>query len=112
MRLKSQIWVQAYLRRCQVQGFYGAVVRKGAEEAGAVYVTVNRLDGTSLLFEPAVGPAYDEAGERRFHLAAAEPQDNATVSARLARRLEDDPDIWIVEIEDRTGSGLLSAAKE
>ncbi|MCX7349335.1 MAG: DUF1491 family protein, partial [Alphaproteobacteria bacterium] len=45
MRLKSAIWVSAFLRRCMVEGIFGAVVRKGSEEAGAVHVIVNHLDG-------------------------------------------------------------------
>ena len=40
MRLKSSIWVAAYLRRCQTEGIFGAVRRRGAEEAGAVFVKV------------------------------------------------------------------------
>ncbi len=112
LRLKSQIWVQAYLRRCMVQGLYGAVVRKGAEEAGAVYVQINRLDGTSLLFSPAPGPAYDDDGERRFFLATPEPQANDSVAALLAARRAEDPDIWVVEIEDRAGQGFLETVKD
>jgi hypothetical protein len=110
MRLKTQIWVQAYLRRCEIEGLYGAVVHKGAQEAGAVYVHVNRLDGTGLLFEPAPGPSYDERGERRFFLSPAEPQPNDAIMARLVRLRERDPDIWIVEIEDRHGQALLNIA--
>src|ERR1700744_4218103 len=39
MRLKSSIWVAAYLRRCQTEGVFGAVRRRGAEEAGAGFCT-------------------------------------------------------------------------
>src|SRR5437764_621140 len=38
MRLKSSIWVAAYLRRCQTEGIFGAVRKRGAEEAGAEFV--------------------------------------------------------------------------
>ncbi len=38
MRLKSSIWVAAYLRRCQTEGVFGAIRRRGAEEAGAVLI--------------------------------------------------------------------------
>jgi hypothetical protein len=48
MRLKSNIWVSAYVRRCDVEGAFAAVRRKGAEEAGAIFVKVNRLDGTGV----------------------------------------------------------------
>ena len=53
MRLKSSIWVAAYLRRCQTEGIFGAVRRRGAEEAGAVFVKVALLDGKATLYVPA-----------------------------------------------------------
>jgi hypothetical protein len=111
MRLKSEIWVSAFLRRCQTQGIYGAVVRKGALEAGAIYVIVDHRDGTLHLFGPAPGPAYDEEGERRWIEEIAFPVPSDAVSKLLARRQAADPDIWIVEVEDRRGNaGLVSTA--
>ncbi|HEY5217100.1 MAG TPA: DUF1491 family protein, partial [Pseudolabrys sp.] len=53
MRLKSRIWVAAYVRRCHIEGAFAAVRRRGADEAGAVYIKVNRLDGTGMLYGPA-----------------------------------------------------------
>ena len=53
MRLKSSIWVAAYLRRCQTEGIFGAVRRRGAEEAGAVFVKIALLDGNAMLYIPA-----------------------------------------------------------
>ena len=61
MRIKSEIWVKAYLRRCQVQGLSAVVVRRGDEHAGAIYICLNRLDGTVKLYGPA--PADLEGGE-------------------------------------------------
>ena len=109
MRLKSAIWVSAFLRRCMVEGIYGAVVRKGAEEAGAVYVIVNHLDGTCHLFGPAPGPAYDDEGGRRWAEELKPPSGAADASALLARKQRFDPDIWIVEVDDRGGTAGLAA---
>ena len=61
MRLKSAIWVAAYLRRCSVEGAFAAVRRHGADEAGAVYIKVSRLDGTGTLYGPAPQSAFDDA---------------------------------------------------
>ena len=61
MRLKSGIWVSAYLRRCQVEGAFAAIRRRGADEAGAIFIKLNRLDGTAELFTPAPQAAFDEA---------------------------------------------------
>ncbi len=114
MRLKSGIWVAAYMRRCQVEGAFAAVRRRGAEEAGAVFIIVNRLDGSATLYGPAPQSAFDEAqpSERMFSavLGAAAPVPEADIEARLARETRYDPDIWIVEIEDRAGRHFLDRA--
>lgn len=94
-----------------VEGNYGAVIRKGAEEAGAVYVIVNHLDGTCHLFGPAPGPSHDDEGERRWAHEIVPPGTMPDVEAVLERKRHFDPDIWIVEVEDRFGSaGLVVAA--
>ena len=68
MRLKSGIWVAAYVRRCDINGAFAAVRRRGAEEAGAVFIKISRLDGTAILFGPAPQAVFDEAqpADRRF----------------------------------------------
>lgn len=92
-----------------VEGLYGAVVAKGAEEAGAVYVIVNHLDGTCHLFGPAPGPSHDEEGERRWIEELKSPAVLAEITPLLERKRRFDPDIWVVEIEDRRGTAGLSA---
>ena len=75
MRLKSSIWVAAYLRRCQTEGVFGAVRRRGAEEAGAVFVKVALLDGNAMLYVPAPQTVYDDSRpiERFFMPISKEP---------------------------------------
>jgi hypothetical protein len=110
MRLKSALWVAAYLRRCQVEGVFGVVRRRGAEEAGAVFVRVSRLDGTSDLFGPAPQSAFDAApgADRAFSPSLpAQPALDADIEAYLAREIKFDPDVWIVEVEDRAGRNFL-----
>lgn len=111
MRLKSEIWIAALLRRCQTEGQYGAVVYSGAAEAGAIYVCINHLDGSLDLLGPAPGPAYDDNGERRFILEFANPTDWPAISALLDRRRIHDADFWLVEIEDRKGLAGLTPEK-
>ena len=112
-RLKSSIWVAGYLRRCQGEGIFGAVRRRGAEEAGAVFVKVALLDGTALLFVPAPQTAYDDSRpvERVFIQSPPKAVDEPTVEARLAKEIGFDPDVWIVELEDRAGRHFLDLAK-
>ena len=86
------------------------VRRRGAEEAGAVFVRISRLDGTSDLFGPAPQSAFDAAAEtpRAFTPSlATQSAPDADVEAYLARQLKFDPDAWIVEVEDREGRNFL-----
>ena len=110
MRLKSGIWVAAYIRRCNGEGAFAVVRRRGAEEAGAVFVKLNRLDGTADLFGPAPQSAFDEAhpSDRAFvPCMKVQPAPDADVEARLAREIKFDPDVWIIEVEDRDGRNFL-----
>lgn len=93
-----------------VQGLYGAVVKRGAEEAGAIYVIIDHRDGSCHLFGPAPGPAYDDEGERRWAVELSPPATSADATALLARKQRIDPDIWIVEVDDRDGTAGLSPA--
>jgi hypothetical protein len=113
MRLKSAIWVAAYLRRCQTEGVFGAVRRRGAEEAGAVFVKVATLDGNAMLYAPAPQTVYDESRpvERLFVPGSPQPVPEAAVDERLARELKFDPDAWIVETEDKAGRHFLDLAR-
>jgi hypothetical protein len=113
MRLKSSIWVAAYLRRCQTEGIFGAVRKRGAEEAGAVFVKVALLDGNAVLYAPAPQTAYDDSRptERIFTQTSPQPVSEAAVEERLAKEIRFDPDVWIVEIEDRAGRHFLDLAR-
>jgi hypothetical protein len=113
MRLKSGIWVAAYLRRCQSAGVFGAVSRRGAEEAGAVFVKVALLDGNAVLYVPAPQTVYDDSRpiERLFVPTSPAPVPEASVEERLAKEIRFDPDVWIVEIEDRAGRHFLDLAR-
>ena len=109
MRLKSAIFVSALIRRCQVEGCYATLVRKGAEEAGAIFVKVARLDGTAALYGPAPQSAFDESfpADRKFSVLVAPGSPEAEADARIARELKFDPDIFVLEIEDRQGRHFL-----
>jgi hypothetical protein len=110
MRLKSGIWVAAYIRRCGIEGVFAAVRRRGAEEAGAIYVIVNRLDGTADLYGPAPQAAFDDAHptDRAFTpMLKTLPAPETAVETYIARESRIDPDIWVVEIEERSGRHFL-----
>lgn len=114
MRLKTSIWVAAYLRRCQTAGVFGAVRRRGAEEAGAVFVKVALLDGNAMLYVPAPQTVYDDSRpiERFFMPTSKEAVAEQSVEERLQKEVRFDPDAWIVETEDRAGRHFLDLARD
>ena len=107
MRLRADFWVSAYLRRCNGGTASTAVLRRrGAPEAGAVYVKLDCLDGRTAVLGPA--PQNEEMGERRFiRVHKAQWIDPADAEARLARALGFDTDVWIVEVESRDGDAMI-----
>lgn len=110
MRLKSGIWVAAYIRRCAVEGLSAVVRRRGAEEAGAVFVKIDRLDGTSELYGPAPQSAFEDTqpANRAFVLCLkTHPAPDVDVEDYLNQQIRFDPDLWIVEVEDRAGRNFL-----
>ena len=107
MRLKSELWVKAYLRRCAGAGLPGVVVRRGDEDAGAIFIKIARLDRTADLYGPAPAGFSGGDGERRWTLVAGPAADEAQIDELLAREHRLDPDLWVVEIEDRQGRGFL-----
>ncbi|HWA91868.1 MAG TPA: DUF1491 family protein [Rhizomicrobium sp.] len=102
-RLKSGIFVRALIRRAEVAGAQAYVVRKGAEEAGAIFLKVARLDGTATVLNQAVSGE----GERVWARPLGERVDDAKAAQYLERQVKFDPDLWIVEIEDREGRAFV-----
>jgi len=110
MRLKSAIWVAAYIRRCNGEGAFAVVRRRGAEDAGAIFIKLNRLDGTAELFAPAPQTAFDDArpADRAFSRSfGKEPVPDQKVEDKLAKESRFDLDVWIVEVEDRAGRHFI-----
>ncbi|GJD72420.1 DUF1491 family protein [Methylobacterium goesingense] len=111
-RLRSDFWVSAHLRRLGIDGIAAVQRRRGSPEAGAIFVKVDRLDGSADLFGPAPQSLVDTEtdGDRRFValLMQASPAD---VELRLTKELRFDADLWIVEIDDRAGRHCLDLAE-
>jgi hypothetical protein len=107
-RLRSDIFVAAYVRLRNAENAFAVVRRKGAAEAGAVFVCIDRLDGAADLYGPAPQAAFDEARpERLFQRLTKDGATPADVSEWLAKEMRFDSDIWIVDVEDRTGEPRL-----
>jgi hypothetical protein len=102
-RLKAGIFVRALTRRAEVAGAAAFVVRMGSEEAGALILKVNKLDGTVLALNQVRGAK----GELAWAQALGGWADEARVKEWCDKQVKFDPDLWIVEIEDRQGRAFV-----
>ena len=109
MRLKSDIWAAAYRRRCEIAGAFAVMRRRGAADAGAILIRIERPDGTSALYGPAPQALFGEGeSERRFvRMHPQETIESAAAEARIEKEIRFDPDLWIIEVEDRSGRHFL-----
>jgi hypothetical protein len=114
VRLRADIWVAAYLRRCEVEGAVAVLRRRGAAEAGAIFVKVDRLDGRAALYAPAPQSEFTEVGVERLWSRAHKEAwiDPGEIEKRLTREINFDSDLWIVEVEDRQGRCWLDLAEQ
>ena len=114
MRLRADIWVAAYIRRCEVEGAAAVLRRRGSAEAGAIFVKVDRLDGSSALYAPAPQSEVADRGVERLWARAHKDTwiEAGEVEKRIKREIEFDPDLWLVEVEDREGRNWLDLADE
>ncbi len=112
MRLRSDIFVAALIRRAQVAGAVAMLRRRGAAEAGAIFVKVDRLDGRAALYAPAPQTAEPPQGADRIFARAhaAEWIEPVDIEARMKREIAFDSDLWFVEIEDKQGRPFVDLA--
>jgi hypothetical protein len=101
-RLTSDFWVRAYLARLRLAGIPAYVMAHGDATAGAVLVVLATLDGRAV----ARQRSFDLATGVRAWVVLAEGTE-AEVAAAVARQRRFDPDLWVIEIEDRQGRTLL-----
>ena len=98
MRLTSSMWFAAFMRKEQQRGSFVAVVKSGSEQAGAIFVVHNHLDGVLDVYSPAPQSMMMERAGRKFECVLKEvPQ--SKVDEYLEKQKKFDPDLWIVEVE-------------
>lgn len=99
MRVTTDLWVSALVRRIFSGGGFAAVAKRGAAEAGAVFVVVRDRLGGAALFGPAPQTSYDTAKPDERYFTRYNLEDEAALDMRLEKEKRFDPDIWVVEIE-------------
>lgn len=101
-RLTARVWVDAYLTRLRLAAIPAYVTAKGDATAGAVLVKLAMLDGNARAFQRS----FDLMTGARVWVVLAEGAE-ADVDAAITRQRRHDPDLWVIEVEDRAGRHLL-----
>jgi hypothetical protein len=102
MRLTADIWVSAYLTRLRLAAIPAFVVARGDATAGAVMVKLNTLDGRACCYQRSFDLM---TGDRSWVILAQGAE--ADVDQSVQRQRGYDPDLWVIEVEDRQGRHLL-----
>jgi len=108
MLLATDIWVGALIRRAEQGGAFATVARKGDLRAGAVLVKVlNRPEGTARLYAEAT-----RGDGERVWMRPTPADQEGELDRYIERAVRIDPDIWVVEIDDRQGRHFLTEPVE
>jgi hypothetical protein len=100
--LTARFWVDAYLARLRMFDIPAFVVAHGDDTGGAVLVKLATLDGKAVVFQRSFDLA---SGDRVWvELASGAERD---VDEAVTRQRGFDPDLWVIEVEDRAGRHLL-----
>jgi len=102
-RLKTHIRAAALMARAQAAGAFATVVRRGDPDAGALAVKAYAAPGRARLFIES----RDDAGVRCWRAALDGADEEVRIDAYLDREAAIDPDLWLIEIEDRDGRAFV-----
>ena len=102
MKLTADIWVSAYLTRLRLIEIPAFVVQRGDSTAGAVLIKLNTLDGLACCYQRSFDLM---TGDRKW-MVLVEGEEHA-VDVSITKQCSFDPDLWVIEVEDKQGRHLL-----
>ncbi|HZW15882.1 MAG TPA: DUF1491 family protein [Brevundimonas sp.] len=104
MLLSTDLWAAALIRRAELAGAFATVARRGDARAGTVIVKAfDTSTRRARLYSEAFGPD----GERLW-MQPVESESESELDQYLERQVGYDPDLWIIEIEDREGRHFIT----
>jgi hypothetical protein len=102
-RVRTEIFINGHIRHCQAKGAFATVARMGDDDAGLILLRIyGPCRQARLLLE---GRSLD--GARQWRDLSDGMQPEADIEALIARQIRFDPDLWVLDIEDRDGNPHL-----
>lgn len=109
MRLRTELWVGALLRRAELAGAFAAVLYRGDLDGGAVLLkTFHQKTRLVKLFSETIQGAEGE----RVWIEPRPKADEITLNDFIEKQKRLDPDLWVIEIEDGQGRHFLTEKVE
>lgn len=95
-RLPAQLEVSGIIRAVQAEGGFATVLQKGEQDAGTLLIITTQGGRGSELWERM--PQLD--GSRRFIRTKSQDKENKEEFENyLRRRQQQDPDLWLIELD-------------
>ncbi len=95
-RLPAHLEVSGLIRAVQAEGGFAAVLGKGEPEAGTILIVTTENGEIARVYERM--PQLD--GSRKWSVSKQQDPENKYIfNEYLERRKQQDPDLWIVELD-------------
>lgn len=97
-RLPTELWVDAHLKQCTIHAIHYYVIKKGCPIGGTVMIKQNGMcDNVQVISQ-----ARDLDGKMFWFKAFNEGYvDEKRADEYIQRAISRDPDLWVIEIEDK-----------
>jgi hypothetical protein len=100
MGITTGIWISAQVRICDRAFIPATVVRRGDPDAGTVLLKLNRFEAGVTVYTQTSSSGDEPMWSRG---TGPNPVTEAEADAYIERQVKYDPDVWVLEIEDRRG---------
>ena len=95
-RLPTHIEVSGLIRQAQAAGGFATVLQSGERDAGTLGILTTHSGKNTMFWERM--PQLD--GTRRFQATKLQDTENTTdFDEYIRRRMDQDPDLWILELD-------------
>ena len=109
--LKTEIWALALIKRAEIGGASGFVIKKGDVDAGSVIIKISISRDEAKILVPSRNMNGDLIFVDMTNQLKTKMREETTISRAIdeyiERRLKFDTDLWVVEIEDVKGRDFL-----
>lgn len=103
-RIPAALEVSGLIRLVEASGGFAMVLRKGEPDSGTILAVILDNKGLAQAFERLPQPD----GTRRWSSAKRQnPERGEEFEQFLARRMAQDPDLWVIELTIADGERLI-----